>query len=249
MLNPGMLGSSLLEGKALLPRCPEDTPVVGDSKSWARRRCQAYQNLFSPTEVFQLQEYFCSVPASSTSAIMEDYSVAVNKNLDYHIPGSFARSIIKPKMDSIFGTDHECRGGSYKEISKPHPTHIDNDAFHQPIAHLFTTTNRCYEAMVIVPLMSHPEARTVFFDIFDDRDPGVGTLMPEHWLGHENGLPIEWFSHMEDAVAKQCQHLPVDQVINWHAGDAIVWGVDQLHCSTDYRPYQLTKKFIFLMIA
>ena len=217
--------------------------------SWARKPSKVYDHMFGKDEICQLIDWFKVVPNSESSELMEDYKVAVNKNLDYHIPDTFAREIIKPKMDMIFGEDHTCRGGSYKEISKPHPTHIDNDDFHRPIAHLFTTTDRKYEAMVIIPLMEHPEARTVFFDIFDDKDPGVGTEMPTDWLTDNNGLPASWFAHHKESVANQCLQLPVDQVVQWKVGSVIVWGVDQLHCSTDYTPFGLTKKFIFLMVA
>ena len=120
-------------------------------------------NVFSQQELQVLQEWFDNKPVSA----IEPTGIQ-NKNLDYHVETSAAFQVIKPKVNSLIGSDHEFATGSYKECPQPYQIHIDHYAFQQK-NHSFSNKQK-HELALLIPLSQGPEFKTIMFDIFDIRD-------------------------------------------------------------------------------
>jgi hypothetical protein len=214
---------------------------------------KVYENIFSLKELQFLINWADNEPVSGFQGLDEIRKVDVNKSLHYDVPGSPANLIIRPKLSQIVGSNHRFVGGSYKELKTPYAPHIDNDAY---MIYLSKTSdsnipnNINSELAFLIPLVEDERFKTVLFDI-DDQDLflAMGDPMLEHWLGGENDLDINDFDHVPEPTRSQIKRLPVDYVAPWKLGSIIVWRRSQLHTSTNYAKFGLTKKFIIVFVA
>ena len=203
-----------------------------------------YKNVFSKDEMAELISWQDNQPVANT----ETHFKISNKNLDYHIEGSTADRIIKPKLNQLIGNDHQFSTGSYKECATPYTTHVDHYNF-QSHHYMFSSEKR-YNCACLIPMIEDARFKTVFFDIFTESDIKMGAPFPVGWLTEkDNGLDLEDFGHFEEGTKKQLKHLPLDQAVTWELGSMLVWNRNQLHTSSNFSKYGLIKKFIVIFIA
>ena len=208
------------------------------------QKSKIYHNVFTESEIEQILNYFAKRPIASVNATTGN----LDKNVDYHIPYSIAHRLIKPKIQNLFG-DHSFQNGSYKECVSPYPTHIDNYAWWADKAYTFDVEIR-HQCFILIPLVFGKEFRTVLFDILSPYRLEIGEAVPTHWLSkYENNLNLDDFGHCKEEVKQQIKYLPVNQDITWQLGDIFYWHRNQLHCSTNFAQYGVTKKFVILGIA
>lgn len=201
-----------------------------------------YKNVFSQGEVDLILDYFARLPVAN------ELNGNIDKNLDYHVKSSLAYKLIKPKINSIIG-EHNFQNGSYKECTSPYTVHIDNRAWWDDGTTYTFDVEQKHECFLLIPLVTDTRFRTVIFDVLSADKYLMGEIMPQEWLGEKNSLDLQDFSHIKSDTKEQVQYLPLDIDAVWQAGDVIRWHRNQLHCSSDYAKYSLTKKFILLGIG
>ena len=199
------------------------------------------------SDVFSLDEINLLRRDQKNRAITASRGNNHDRPLDYHLPTSIVRKIVKPKIDSLIGEDHEFSTGCYKEVWDPYGTHADNLAFQSKYFTFNSEPN--HYCGIMIPLVQDPEFRTVFFKTHTHDDLGVGKPLPEEYLSSQNDLNPSWFSHVEQPARDQMKRLPLEQVYQWKLGDMIVWPRTQLHTSTDFSKFGLCKRFIIVFLA
>jgi hypothetical protein len=204
-------------------------------------KTEIHKNVFTRDEINILRQDQHQRPVSQTQEKI------YNKNLDYHLPESVPRKIIKPKLDSILGPDHIFKTGCYKDAWRPYATHVDTYDFHER-HYNFPGENHAYNCAVLIPLNEDPSFRTVIFDVHSEKSVGMGAILPEEFLTSQNDLDPEWFTHIDPAVVNQIKKLPVDKIFHWRLGDLVIWPRTALHSSTDFAKFGLFKKFIIIFI-
>lgn len=202
---------------------------------------KVFQEVFTLDEINRLRQDQVSRP------ITFQYKNVDDKSLDYQNADSVSNQIIRPKLDQLLGQDHEFETGAYKEARSPYATHVDNQEYHKS-HYNFACTSRYYCA-ALIPLSQDPEFRTVLFDVHSDTSVGMGAPLQEDYLTASNDLPMSWFTHIQEPAFGQLSKLPVDLVYEWQLGSMIFWPRTQLHASTDFAKFGLSKKFIIIFVA
>lgn len=207
-----------------------------------------HKQVLSQDEVQTLKNHFLALPA--VEDVVGNGNGNINKNLDYHLANSVCSRVVKPVIDRIIGPDHQIEAGAYKECITPYTTHFDNKEYNKEITVSRADRGPHYNVAVLIPLVEGPEFNTVLFDVFSDKDFGMGQILPKEFLSDvSNDLDITGFTHAAPKVQEQIKLLPVDTFYNWKLGDILVWDRLQLHSSTDFAKSGLVKKFIIIFIA
>lgn len=207
------------------------------------KQSQAFHDLFTLDEINLLRQDQCHRPVTLWNEKLQQ----ADKSLDYHLPQSVVRRVIKPKLDSIIGADHEFSMGCYMQALKPLPTHIDNYA--SMTRHHGFSYARQYQCSVLIPLAEDPEFRTVIFDVLSEDDLGMGQPLPAQFLTGSNDLDLTWFSHVPEAARCQIPQLPLQMIYQWKLGSMVIWPRTALHTSTDFGKFGLQKKWVIIFIA
>ena len=209
------------------------------------------ENVFSAEEI---QELIADFDRKEVTHRFEP-SQSANKNLDYDIPGSVVGRIVRPKLAHILNdNEHEFFGGAYKEYNIPYPLHIDNVI---PTASLTFKSQRRHETAFLIPMVEDPGMKTALFNVFmpEGHSFNVGgtdqqqveELQP--FLQKEkNEINLEEFDHIKEPFYSMLPYIPVERIQPWKIGSVITWHFDQLHCSTNFKKFNMTKKFMVIMI-
>jgi hypothetical protein len=204
-----------------------------------------FKNVFSDSEVNTLLDYYQDQPVA---AIDELHTGNINKNIDYQLESSLAFKVIRPKLNQLFGPDHKISSGCYKELTTPYPLHIDNMAVQ---TYQFQHEKK-YNSAALIPLVSGEHFKTAVFKIYGDE---IFKKFDEESLTENNDIDLDLFSHHDEYksydvdLKDQIRRAPIDQIVTWKAGDVFTWRTDQLHCSTNFKKYNLTKKFIVIWVS
>ena len=210
-----------------------------------------YENFLTLEEIAQIQEYFDSQPCSHLEE--KNGLTCINKNLDYQIPGSFMYKIVRPKIQEIIG-DHEVANSSFKENRIPYPLHIDS-LYRPDFQKNIIDNNMRRNLAILIPLVEGEHFNTILFDLYDSTQIGIEMMMPKYYeqtfsdTPILNDLDLSRFEHIDERIKKYINKLPVDKIYNWKLGSCITWDRNQLHCSTDFSKYNLSKNCIVLFIA
>lgn len=207
-----------------------------------------FKQLFTAQEIQELLNHFDTVPLGGCQGLDGSGDSGGNKNLDYDLRESIVYRIIRPKVNDLLGKDHNFYAGSYKELTKPYPLHVDNREY---LKSNFTFNHpEKHSTAILIPMIEGPHLKTVVFsatcDYFFSTD---SRSLPEEWLGEENHLDLNEFDHMSDPAFSQIKRLAVDQEMKWELGDMYTWKFDQLHTSTNFAKYGIIKKFIIIWIS
>jgi len=209
------------------------------------------ENVFSSLELDELASHF------SEQSVAHHYvpQNTKNKNLDYDIDGSPVNRIVKPKLAEILhDPEHEFFGGAYKEYTIPFQLHVDNVL---PTAKLTFRKQTRHSTAFLIPMVEHECLKTAIFDVFfpighnfhamGSTEQALKELEP--FLSAENNsADVDDFDHLKDPFLSLVSHIPVDRIQPWKLGSVITWHFDQLHCSTNFAKFGITKKFMVLMI-
>jgi len=204
-----------------------------------------FKNVFSDNEIKTLLDYYQTQPVAEQDEL---HIGNFNKKIDYQIESSLAFKIIRPKLNQLFGPDHKISSGCYKELTIPYPLHIDNMAVQ---TYQFQHEKK-YNCAALIPLVSGEHFKTAVFKIYSDK---TFEKFDEQVLTENNDIDLDLFSHHNEYdvysadLKDQIRRAPIDQIVTWKAGDVFTWRSDQLHCSTNFKKYNLTKKFIVIWVA
>lgn len=210
------------------------------------------QDVFTRAEIDELSAHFAHQPVAHHYAPQNTN----NKNLDYDVEGSPVNRIIKPKLaDILRDPDHEFFGGAYKEYTVPYQLHIDNVL---PTASLTFRKKARHSTAFLIPMMEQGDLlRTAIFDVFlpaghhftPGSDPVQAVKDLEPFLSTQaTGIDLEEFDHIREPFKSLLPQIPVDRIQTWRMGSVLTWHFDQLHCSTNFARYSITKRMMVIMI-
>jgi hypothetical protein len=206
-----------------------------------------YENLFSIDEINSLILDFNSKSVTHKE-IFNDVLWCENRNLDYHIPNTTVYNIVRPKIEKILGP-HEISMGSYKESHWPYGTHIDSYASSN-FKNIYKIKDSIeHDTVVLIPLSEHEKFNTITFNCFSEHFEGMSEPYNLEWLNSSNDLVLDDLDHIPLVVRETIPKLSIDKVFNWRLGSAFTWKRTQLHTSSNFAKYGLTKKFIVIFIA
>ena len=208
---------------------------------------QKIDGIFNAKEIDILLKHF--EHKQSNLHPTDGYDNAINKALDYDVPGSLVNLVVRPKINRLLGSDHSFSVGSYKECTSPYPPHIDNEYRHVKL-HRFDkeAEQKSHNLAILIPLVENSAFCTVMFDIFSDVDYTPNTPYPREWLSSQNTLDLDKFDHLPEQLRHETKFLPVSLEATWSLGSVIIWRRNQLHTSTNFAKYGLTKKFIVIFL-
>lgn len=207
-------------------------------------KSQLYHDVFTVEEIDQLRTYFDQQPVAYTNETTGNQS----KNLDYHIPGSMAFKLIRPKLNKLLGADHQVAISACQECHSPFQNHIDNHSYTEQWNAF--NVQRKHELLFLIPLIEGDGLNTILFDKFSTDDVGMGQPLPKEWLNGSNDLDLNELTHIDQTARDQLQYIKVDQVVNWKKGTMFSWHINQLHASTNFKQHGIdVKKFILIGIA
>lgn len=201
-----------------------------------------YENLFTQEEIAALEADCDSRPIAAYNN-----EININKNLDYYHHNGISNSIIKPKLEQIFGADCVVAQGCYKIDTRPLGTHIDNAGTLYKWEENELPAK--YEAAMIIPLVENENFRTVIYDVFSKDWHGMSEPLPVEYETGTNDFDLAALDHIAEPAREQTRRFNIDAVFSWKIGSSVVWEKNQLHCSTNYAKFGLQKKFVLLFIA
>ena len=210
-----------------------------------------FENVFSADEIKELIAYFDAEPVAHRFETQQ----TSNKNLSYDIPGSAVNLIVRPKLAQLLNDDdHKFFGGAYKEYNVPYPLHIDNVI---PTASITFKNEPNHQMVFLIPLMEGPLLKTVLFDVFmpeghsfhaNGTDQGRAGELEKFLLEEKTDINMEDFDHIVEPFYSMLPYIPLERIQPWKLGGVLAWPIDQLHCSTNFSKFNITKKFMVIMI-
>jgi hypothetical protein len=208
-------------------------------------------NVFTADELTEIINHFRGQPVSQRFEPAE----TDNKNLDYELEDSLVYRMIRPKISNLLGDDeHVFFAGAYKEYKVPYQLHIDNTV---PTASMVFESTKKHKTAFLIPLMEGEDLKTALFDVFLPVGHAfkVGAIMEDRvaelkpfLLNEKTELIVDEFDHIFDPLNEMLPYIPVDTIHSWKLGSVITWHFDQLHCSSNFKKNDITKKFIIIMI-
>lgn len=203
-------------------------------------RVRVIDDFLTINEIDKLTKWFSFMPE-------EAYSLGSQKNLHYHKP-TLVRSIIKPKIDGLIGDDYTVGAGSYKADTIPHPHHVDNYRHFGEVLGEYSYTPK-HNLTLLIPLNESPHFKTIFWDVFVDGYFKSNGFIEDAWkTSTQTALTAEQITHISEPMRSDLLSVPIDQIVDWKLGSAIISHRYQLHASTDFAKHSLTKKFAVFFI-
>jgi hypothetical protein len=197
---------------------------------------KVYSDVLTKKEIDLIIDFYQSMEIKSTDQWSN------NKYLEYQIPEDFSYQLLNPKITRILG-DHEFATGAYKECVRPYSLHVDTYAAHDKTDITNFSHNITHNKALLIPLVQGPAYKTVTFKCYSP----TNDYILSDWYGDKNSLDPEEFGHAH--AHGDVTLLPVDVEYQWRTGDILTWDRDQLHISSDFTRFGITKKFLILFIA
>jgi len=188
-------------------------------------------------EINAIVDFYESKPVAA-----QDYW-SKNKNLEYQIVEDFSYKLLHPRLESLLG-EHEFATGAYKECVNPYGLHVDSYQAHCDTDSITTfSSSTKHNSAFLIPLVEGHCYKTVTFKCYSSNN-NFESLMSQ-WSTHKNNLNLDEFPHESSRI----DQLPVDVEYVWQLGDILSWDRNQLHISSDFRRFGVTKKFLIMFIA
>lgn len=208
-----------------------------------------YDDIFSKDEIQRLIDFYEDQPISNERRHDNGTLQRVVKSTDYNIKDSVPYNIIHDKLEALIGP-HTFSGGHHVDSHLPYELHVDTVRHFQSKEGVFVASDGQSGYGVLIPLIEHPEFKTLFFDHYiDDLQFGWKTL---HYEDRSNILPdnvISMLTHQTPEELEKIKYLPLDGVADWKLGRVVTWPRNQLHCSSDFRKSGLTKQAVVVWVT
>jgi len=207
-----------------------------------------YENVFTHTEIVQLTNFYNKLPISNVRHHPDGRLFRNIKNSEYNLEDQDAFKILNPKLTKILGP-HHFTGGHWLDAHSPYLLHVDNIAIFEksniPVYHSPLHKN----VGVLIPLVEHQHFHTIFFDhYFEMFDSSYKQEIAKSSNSSLDDSVMDLLDHHDPNDLPDIKKFKLDQVVNWKIGNVLMWPRNQLHCSSNFEKYGLTKQAIVLWL-
>lgn len=207
-----------------------------------------HDNIFTQEEIAELNQYYAGLPVVSDKHLPNGKLLRKMKNSEYNFEDQLPYQIIHPKLEKLLGR-HHFTGGHYLDAHQPFVCHVDNISFYNESGVPVYEDPDHKNTGVLIPLVEGEHFNTVFFDhYYKLLTPGY---MEEIAQNSDTELEPEIMDLLDHHRPEDLPHIKkfkLDCVGNWKIGRVLTWGRDQLHCSSNFAKYGLTKQAIVLWV-
>lgn len=207
-----------------------------------------YENVFTHSEIDQLKDFYDQLPIANVRYHSDGRLFRNMKNSEYNLENQAAFKILNPKLTKVLGP-HHFTGGHWLDAHSPYLLHIDNISS-------FTEANVpvYYSPLhknigVLIPLVEHKHFNTIFFNhYFETLSPLYKQEIAKDSISLLDDSIMDLLDHHSSDDLPNIKRFKLDQVVNWKIGSVLTWPRNQLHCSSNFEKYGLTKQAIVLWL-
>jgi len=207
-----------------------------------------FNNVFSPDEISQLINFYSALPISNTRYYPNGELVRHMKNSEYNLQDQLPYKILNPKLRNILG-DHCFTGGHWMDSYSPFRLHIDNiSSYNQQGIPVFNSPLH-QNIGVLIPLCEHQHFQTIFFDYL--LDTFELNFLHKIYSPSNSELSEEFMNLVDHHSSEECNRIKkfkLDCVLDWKIGSVLSWPRNQIHCSSNFKKYNLNKQAIVLWL-
>jgi len=154
--------------------------------------------------------------------------------------------ILNPILNSLIG-EHAFDGGHYLDAIWPFTAHFDTNEIFKSRNILTHDCKNSSNLGILIPFSENKNFRTVFFDYFLEHESKKKLSIPDNPTENDPSL-MEMLDHHSDEEFQILKYIPVSDVAEWRMGSIIVWPRHQLHCSSNFAKFNLTKQALVLWV-
>jgi len=207
-----------------------------------------FENVFSKEELQQLCEFYAQLPVANTRYLDNSKLFRIIKNSEYNLEDQLPYKILHEKLTQTLGP-HHFTGGHWMDSHAPFRCHIDNIANYTargvPIHHSELHKN----VGVLIPLCEGEHFQTIFFDhMLDQLYPGYMNDLANNSDTELDSVTMSLLDHHSADECEKIKKFKLANIVRWKLGNMFTWPRDQLHCSSNFEKYGLTKQAIVLWL-
>jgi hypothetical protein len=205
-------------------------------------------NVWTQQDIATLIDFYASQPLSNQRFLDDGRLWRNMKNTDYNIKDSLPYRVLNQKLIDNIG-QHCFNNGHYLDSHWPFSLHIDAYGTHAKanVPQFGPRSNAGLACMI--PLSEGPHFQTLFFDYYaDDWQKSDIQKIAEHHGECLSPSVLESIDHHSQEQIQKIKYLTLDAVAHWELGSLVVWDRRQLHCSSNFAKYGLTKQAIVLFL-
>jgi hypothetical protein len=209
---------------------------------------RVFENIFSKEELQQLCEFYAQLPIANTRYLDNGKLFRIIKHSEYNLEDQLPFRILHEKLTQILGP-HQFTGGHWMDSHFPFLCHNDSIANHAARGVPIHYSDLHKNIGVLIPLCEGKHFHTVFFD----------HMLPELYPNYLDDLAANSDTELSDDVMDLLDHhdpdayrkikkLKLAKIVRWKLGSMFTWPRDQLHCSSNFEKYGLTKQALVLWL-
>jgi len=207
-----------------------------------------FDNVFTTLEIDQLIDFYSTLPITNTRHYPNGELVRQMKNSEYNLSDQVPYKILKSKLTSVLG-EHCFTGGHWMDSYSPFRLHIDNISSYDKQGIPVFESPLHQNIGVLIPLCEHKHFQTIFFDYM--LDTFEHDFSNEVYTPGDTELSPEFMELVDHHTAEECNHIKkfkLNCVLDWKIGSVLTWPRNQLHCSSNFKKYNLNKQAIVLWL-
>jgi hypothetical protein len=207
-----------------------------------------YKDVFSSSDITRLIDFYNLLPISDVKFSPNGKIFRNIKNSEYNFEDQDVFKILNPALTKILGP-HQFTGGHWLDAHSPYTLHIDNISDFQKRNIPVFQSPLHKNVGVLIPLVEHQHFNTVFFDhYFEILEPGYIQKTANNSMSLLDQSIMDLLDHHSAENLVDIQRFRLDRVVNWKIGSVLVWPRNQLHCSSNFEKYGLTKQAVVLWL-
>ena len=207
-----------------------------------------FNNIFTHSEIDHLINFYSTLPIANTKHYPNGDLVRHIKHSVYDRQDQVPYKIINSKLTAILG-DHSFTGGHWMDSYSPFRLHNDNISSYNKRGVPVFESPLHQNIGVLIPLCEHEHFQTIFFDyMLDTFEPDFSN---DIYSSDESELSTEFMKLVDHHSDEECNHIKkfkLDCLLNWKIGSVLCWPRNQLHCSSNFKKYNLNKQAIVLWL-
>jgi len=207
-----------------------------------------FENIFSKEELQQLCEFYAQLPIANTRYLDNGKLFRIIKNSEYNLEDQLPYKILNEKLTQALGP-HHFTGGHWMDSHFPFQCHVDNIANYVSRGVPIHYSELHKNIGVLIPLSEGEHFHTIFFDhTIEELYPNY---MDDLAVNSDTDLDSGTMDLLDHHSVDECEKikkLKLSNIVPWKLGNMFTWPRDQLHCSSNFEKYGLTKQAIVLWL-
>jgi hypothetical protein len=207
-----------------------------------------FEKIFSNQEVEQLRNFYSQLPVANTRYLDNGKLVRIMKNSEYNLQDQLPFKILNKKLTQTLGP-HQFTGGHWMDSHYPFYCHVDSLTNHVARGITVHDSQLHKNIGLLIPLSENKHFHTVFFDhMFERLYP---TYMDDLARDSDSSLDVNVMNLLDHHTPEECEKIKkfkLSKIVPWTLGSMFSWPRNQLHCSSNFEKYGLTKQAIVLWL-